>query len=191
MFAHRGVHDYYDTRMPSPATEAIPRFGISIGVGLDDLEAGGGGGSGAEGGGAGGPRPTTGSPKSSCGNEARGLIVLRPLDRDPGLDGSGDIDLSGSGVALSVPSSGIVGVSNLRPWKAAGGDDCAGAAALLAERDGFIPRIGTARPSGGPVELRTDERNGVGSVRTCMLVGLLRVLPVGCACACACACVCR
>jgi hypothetical protein len=181
----------HDTRMPKPATASIPAlkltFDPSIGVGLVVLLAGGGGGAGkgAEGGGAGGPSPTTGIPRSNSGSDER---VFRPFllpDLEPGREGgSGEMARSGSGVALSS-SSESVGVSNLRPWKefdgaASEGDCCASAATLVAEREGFIPRMGTARPSRGPVEFRIDWRKGAWSERTCMLVGRRRVLALGC-----------
>ena len=44
-------------------------------------------------------------------------MLLRTLDRDPGLGGKGEADLERSGVALS-PSSDNVGVSNFSPLKA-------------------------------------------------------------------------
>lgn len=61
------------------------------------------------------------------------------------------------------------------------------AVTLLAEREGFRPRIGAVgavkfRTIGGPlVDVRTEERNGARSERTCMLVGRRRVLTLACA----------
>ena len=180
------------TRIPNPATASIPApkltFPPSIGVGLFALEAGGGAGKGAEGGGAGGPSPTTGIPRSSSGRAERDFTLFLLPDLEPGrAGGRGERARSGSGVALSVSSvSERVGVSNRRPLKedgvAAGdgkGDCCPSAVTLVAEREGFIPRMGTARPSKGPVELRIDCRKGAWSERTCMLVGRRRLLPLG------------
>lgn len=161
--------DDHETRIPNPATASIPdvklTFAPSIGEGLVVLDPGGGAGSGAEGGGAGGPNPTTGIPRSSSGSAELLLGPLRPPDREPGRGGGrGERARSGRGVASSL-SSDRVGVSNLRPLKDETFDGAewvcdAKAATLLADREGFIPRMGTARPSRGPVELRTDWRKG-------------------------------
>ena len=133
---------------------------MSIGVGLaalePGLEDGGGAGKGAKGGGAGGPSPTSGNPRSNSGSEERGFMLLLLPDREPGRDaGRGERARSGSGVALSSLSSETIGVSNLRLPEDGVimiEERCeASAATLLADREGFMPRMGTARPSKGPV----------------------------------------
>lgn len=201
-------HDFvifqsHQTRIPSPVDPSkllgVAVLTVTTGFGLAALDAasGGGAGKGALGGGAGGPSPTTGMPKSSSGNEDLVFKPLLTLVLDPGLGGKGDAERrpgSGSGMILSSlgssPSSERVGV---REANRADDSDCcaARAATLLAEREGFMPRMGIARASSvGPAcELRTEVKNGAGSERTCKLVGRRNVRPLPWACICVVRCV--
>ena len=104
-------------------------------------------------------------PKSRSGKEDRPFRLFLTELRELGFV---DVVLgfsTGSGMARS-PSSSRVGVSNLRARNSSIEEvcSCASAATLLADREGFMPRIGTAavvaRPSDEPVELRTEERKG-------------------------------
>ena len=145
----------------------------------------GGGGNGAEGGGAGGPSPTTGIPRSSSGSEdrvftPRGCKLSRDAERAAAC-GSGDCarDVAGRGMGLSSSSLGG-GRPKSRSLSASIDESPLRLGTLLAEREGLRPRMGGVgavklRTGGGPVELRTEERKGAWSERTCMLVGRRRV----------------
>ena len=149
------------TLMPSPATESMPPFWKCNGVGLVVREpAGGGAGRGALGGGAGG------RPKSRFGKEDCAFKLLLTELREAGFVIAKVRLSSGSGIARSTSSS-TVEVLKFNFLNSSIEDDCccfANAATLLAEREGFMPRIGTvvADMCGFvvPVEFRVEVRKG-------------------------------
>lgn len=151
-------------------------------------------------------------PRSSSGSDERVFtprwILSLELDR-LGV-GKGDCALEliavegavcegkGSGIGLSSSSFGGGNPKSRSLSALSIADPCvlASAVTLLAEREGLRPRMGAGPAgavkfragTGGPcVELRTEERNGARSERTCMLVGRRRLRALACAC---CAAVC-